>query len=148
MLRSIVLICTILLSSCVIQQQREIEKDEIIATQRLELLEAIALDRKLKEPENITRPFVTRTYRTDDGPISIIEPEDVIFSSEIYHASKLRRSSSIIIPNAFYWMPSREFVERKLLPAWREHLHKGQIKYNTKYVCHNFSNDFSVFIHI
>ena len=132
---------SMLLSSCI---QRDEEKDKIIEIQRQELLEAIALDRKLKEPENITKPFVTRTYQSKQGTILVIEPKDIIYSSEISFSSRLKENQ-LIIPNAFYWMPSRDFIEKKLLPAWREHLRKDHVKYGTKYVCHNFSNDFCVF---
>jgi hypothetical protein len=118
--------------------------NKTIETQKKELLEARAFDKKLKEPENIPRAFISRTYdiKKEGMVVRMVEPADILYNQEI---GLLTQIHNIILPDPFYWLPSKDFMEQKLLPAYREHLRNGQIKYNIKYVCHNFSNDFCIF---
>jgi hypothetical protein len=106
--------------------------------------EAFIRQEKMAQPENQPREKVSRYYGFVDTQeiMTISEPADYLVAKEIewrYNAVKP------IITDTEYWLPSKEFVTEKLLPAFRKHMKDNKIKYTRKFDCDDFSALFHSF---
>lgn len=122
-----------------LEQEKKLEEN-------VRQLKDIEMVNKLKEPENQPRPFVTRTYGSseDNAPkVKIVEPSDCIMVQELFALMGLGKT--MIVPDVYYWLPSREFVTKKLLPLYKKYKEEKHFTYGPKFDCDDFSRNFSIF---
>lgn len=105
------------------------------------------LNKKLQEPENYPKPMTSRTYTNlqNTTVMKIVEPKDCFTSTEIEIRFSNIKDNKLVICDNNYWLPSRKFVENKLLPIYRSYIDTHKIVYSNKFDCDDFSRLFCVF---
>ncbi len=105
------------------------------------------LNKKLEEPENQPLPMTSKTYlfQQDGSVLKVVEPKDCFLSAEVELMFRTLKDNKLIVCDNDYWLPSRKFVENKLLPIYRSYIDTHKIVYSNKFDCDDFSRYFCVF---
>lgn len=106
--------------------------------------EAYIYKEKMSQPENKNREITTRSYTVlnTDEVITVSLPEDYIEAKEIrWRYPKL----APLLTDTDYWLPSKDFITDKLLPAYKKYLKINKIVYSRKFDCDDFSALFHAF---
>jgi len=99
---------------------------------------------KMREPENQPREKIVRYYEITDANETIVvtAPADYISAKEI----KWRGSQiNAMVTDEEYWLPSKEFITKKLLPSYKKYMKDNKINYSRKFDCDDFSALFKSF---
>ena len=138
-MKCIIILFTFLLFGC--YGQREKQLNDLILNQSIELLQAKEIVASYTDIDNITRPFVIRSYVIDEEKtIKIVEPQDCMLETELKY--RFKNVKSLTISDNTYWLPSRDYVSIRLLPNFTKN---NTIKYSIKFDCDDFSKKFSVY---